>query len=106
MDTFPSSVRTATRSSLSRRPSSEISSATVPRELQPVKMAVAASAEKKKKRVFIQRIDLVFSCKNEAFKGLYKGFSRPMYGVKTGCMRASARAHFVLYFWISYNGVS
>ena len=52
------------------------------------------------------RIELVFCCKNEAFKGFYKGFLAPMYGVQTGCMRASVRAHFVLYFLISYNGVS
>ena len=29
-----------------------------------------------------------------------------MYGVETGCMRASCGPHFVLYFLISYNAVS
>lgn len=58
METFPSSVQTAIRSLLRRSPSSEISAATVPRELYPVKMAVATSATKKKKRVFIKCVDL------------------------------------------------
>ena len=67
-------MRTATRSSLRRSPSSEISSATVPRELQPVKMAVAASAAKKKKRVFIRRIDLVSAAKMAFLKCSAKDF--------------------------------
>ena len=70
-----------------------------------MRMAAAANAAKIK-RVFIKRINLVFCCKNQQLNALYQRFSDAMYGVETGCMRASCGPHFVLYFLISYNAVS